>query len=182
MSKKEKIALVTPGYLPVPAVNGGAVETLITYIIDSNEKNHLYDIDLYTVSSQKNYGLSNYKYTNIVPIKTNRVLSGIIFRIINRVLKIMKINYVLSSFRKKCTSLVNKKEYDKIIVENNAGLYKRIYRDYSKKHKNTQFYFHLHNDIGGPDKSIKDAKFIANTANEIIFVSKNWFQERCSFV
>jgi len=28
-----KIAVVTPGVLPVPAVKGGAVETLIDYVV-----------------------------------------------------------------------------------------------------------------------------------------------------
>ena len=32
-----KIAMITPGYLPVPAVKGGAVEVLIEELLKGNE-------------------------------------------------------------------------------------------------------------------------------------------------
>ena len=32
------ICIIIPGKLPVPAIMGGAVETLVTYIIDINEE------------------------------------------------------------------------------------------------------------------------------------------------
>ncbi|WP_283598508.1 hypothetical protein [Lactobacillus gallinarum] len=44
-----KLAIISPGFVPAPAVKGGAVEKLIEYFIDGNEKDHKYDIDLYTV-------------------------------------------------------------------------------------------------------------------------------------
>lgn len=63
-----KLAIISPGFLPVPAVNGGAVEQLITNILDENEKNHTFDIDVYTINDPKLSKL-NYKYTNIIVIK-----------------------------------------------------------------------------------------------------------------
>ena len=44
-----KLAIISPGFVPVPAVKGGAVEQLIEYIVTANELYHKYDIDLYTV-------------------------------------------------------------------------------------------------------------------------------------
>jgi hypothetical protein len=35
---KPQIALVLPPYLPVPAVKGGAVETLAQFLVEENEK------------------------------------------------------------------------------------------------------------------------------------------------
>ena len=33
-----KCAIITPGFLPVPAVDGGAIEMLVTNLIEANEK------------------------------------------------------------------------------------------------------------------------------------------------
>ena len=45
-----KIAILTSGILPVPAVQGGAVETLIDFCLEYNDKNLLHDITVYSVS------------------------------------------------------------------------------------------------------------------------------------
>lgn len=46
-----KLAIISPNILPVPALDGGAVEELTTYIIEENEESHRYDIDLYTIDN-----------------------------------------------------------------------------------------------------------------------------------
>ena len=46
----KKLAIITPGFVPVPAVKGGAIEQLIEYFIDGNEIVHKYDIDLFTIN------------------------------------------------------------------------------------------------------------------------------------
>ena len=46
-----KIAMITPGFLPVPAVNGGAVEVLATHIIEGNESANGVHFDVYTAVS-----------------------------------------------------------------------------------------------------------------------------------
>ena len=62
-----KLAIISPGFVPVPAVKGGAVEQLIEYIVTANELYHKYDIDLYTVDDPL---LNNftYKYTNLIKV------------------------------------------------------------------------------------------------------------------
>lgn len=40
-----KLAILTPGFMPVPAIKGGAVEQLTENIIIGNELTHKYDID-----------------------------------------------------------------------------------------------------------------------------------------
>lgn len=44
-----KIAVLTSGILPVPAVQGGAVENLIDFYLEYNNKNELHDITIYSV-------------------------------------------------------------------------------------------------------------------------------------
>ena len=50
---KKKVLLITPGMFPVPAVSGGAVETLITNLLDVNEKQKKVSFILTSVFDKK---------------------------------------------------------------------------------------------------------------------------------
>ena len=47
-----KIAVLTSGILPVPAIQGGAVETLVDFYLDYNNRHQLHDITVYSVPPQ----------------------------------------------------------------------------------------------------------------------------------
>ena len=71
-----KIAILTSGILPIPAVQGGAVENLIDFYLDYNNAYHLHDITIYSIwhpdvdnhPTQKSE-INHYKY-----IKVNSIL------------------------------------------------------------------------------------------------------------
>lgn len=44
-----KIAILTSGVLPVPAVQGGAVENLVDFCLEYNDKHRLHDITVYSI-------------------------------------------------------------------------------------------------------------------------------------
>ena len=44
-----KIAILTSGILPVPAVQGGAVENLVDFYLEYNNRKKLHDITIYSV-------------------------------------------------------------------------------------------------------------------------------------
>ena len=44
-----RIAILTSGILPIPAVQGGAVENLIDFYLEYNNQLQLYDITVYSV-------------------------------------------------------------------------------------------------------------------------------------
>lgn len=48
-----KIAILTSGILPVPAVQGGAVENLIDFCLEYNDAHRLHDITIYSVKHPK---------------------------------------------------------------------------------------------------------------------------------
>ena len=50
-----KIAILTSGILPVPAVQGGAVENLIDYCLEYNERHSLHEIMLLSLESVNGY-------------------------------------------------------------------------------------------------------------------------------
>lgn len=172
-NRMKKIALVTPGFLPVPAIQGGAVENLIELIINENEKYKIYDIDLYTIDSKK-YSNYNYEYTNIIRININR-LRNFTDKVMNKMYSVLKLKKFSSSYSKQVSRMIKKMsyKYDKIIVENNMYLYKEIL----KKNPNNNYYFHLHNDVYGLDKPVELCELIINSSKKILTVS-NYIKER----
>lgn len=172
----KKLAILTPGVLPVPAVSGGAVEQLVTYIIEGNETNHIYNIDLYTVNDPLLKNVS-YKYTNLIKIDKKskftipRFAFGLYNKIIRKVINSPHLDYMNLEFLK----AFKNNYYDSVLVENNMELYSLLLT----KRKKEKFYFHLHNDFdnGDVDKTIRNTKRIVKTADKI-FVVSNFLKEK----
>lgn len=67
------IVLVMPNVFPVPAVKGGATETLMTNLLNENEKDGKINFVCVSVYDEKAYELSRkYKYTNFIYIEEKR--------------------------------------------------------------------------------------------------------------
>lgn len=161
----KKIALVSPMLLPVPAVKGGAVETLTTFIVEENEKQKELEIDLYTIADSKIEELK-YNYTNVISIRTNP-LQKVYQKLVNAFFKLTGqakgYHFSWGQVAKK----ISKKHYDVIVVENNMFLYRLI----QKNTKNTMIY-HMHNDFNQFDKTPQNYQVIADTAGKILTVSQ----------
>lgn len=64
-----KICLITPQFFPVPAVKGGAVEQLITMLVEENEIEHKMDITCVSVWDEKAEAISKkMKHTEFIYI------------------------------------------------------------------------------------------------------------------
>lgn len=163
-----KMAIVTPGLLPVPAVDGGAVETLITYLVEGNEKNPQYNITLYTCKNNKLDSIQ-YQYTKIVQINSDgilRYIAGVLRRLKNIIPIGKNINAYLLFLK-----LVNWNKYESILVENSMTIYELLCSCRGTKGKLS---YHMHNDmeleIG--DKSPKRTKLVVDTAQRIFTCSE----------
>lgn len=65
-NKKVKIAIIAPAILPIPAVKGGAIETLTTYLIEENEKNPRIDFTVFSPFCEEAQAVSRkYNYTRV---------------------------------------------------------------------------------------------------------------------
>ena len=69
-----KIAIITAGVLPVPAVQGGAVENLVDFCLEYNDKYYLHEITVYSIAhpAVKNHQAIKSKYNHYHFIKLNR--------------------------------------------------------------------------------------------------------------
>ena len=139
-----KLLFITPGKLPVPATNGGAVETLIQTLIDNNEITKKYSITLVSVYTKEAYEASlKYKYTKFIFINIDDKLykiSRLIRYAINRIPNI----YIGNEYIKRVYNyLKNHYEYyDYIIVENAPEYALRLCKLYK-----SNLIFHSHNDF-----------------------------------
>lgn len=141
----EKLLIVTPGTLPVPAVKGGAIETFIQFLIDYNEKQQMFDITLVTqfdkecMQQQKKY--KNCKFINI---KYERNLLG---KILNVILSKLKIGNFLhhKSYNELVDEYIIANNYfNKILFENNF----KLICDFDINKYKGKKYYHIHyNDI-----------------------------------
>lgn len=171
-----KIAMITPGFLPVPAVKGGAIEKLITLIVENNEKYKEMKIDLYTIGDEKIVN-GEYKYTNIISVNANK-FEIVLDKILNKLFKIFKLKKHSNFYSRKVSKLINNDTYDYIVVENNMYTYKKIYSLVGNKSK---FIFHLHNDIGKTDKPKELCKYISDTSYKVIACS-NFLKDKFNLI
>lgn len=70
MNDKKNVCLIVPNVFPVPAVNGGACETLVETLIKENEKINKINITCVSIYDEKAYKKSKeYKNTKFIYIK-----------------------------------------------------------------------------------------------------------------
>ena len=138
--KRLKIAIITPGKLPLPSVKGGAVETLINYILDVNEKEKKLEIEVYSVNDNEAKKIGKkYKFSKFIYICFKSDNKHLIF--IKRILhKFFNVDIRLSKkYIKDINNKITNKKYDYIIIENNFEIFKYINYPLSKK------IIHIHN-------------------------------------
>lgn len=168
----DKVAIISSGYFPVPAVMGGAVETLVERMIDSNELDKYMDLTVYSTFNDKAYAVSKkYKNTTVKYIHDHRFIEKIdlvIYKLAKKIIKSDKhmsfryiahrIAYILS-----VSKMISKESYDYIIIENTATLFWTIKLHGNYKRYKGKYIYHLHNIIGntfGCKKIIQESKSI----------------------
>ena len=167
-----KIAILTSGILPVPAVQGGAVENLIDFYLEYNQQHRLHDITVYSVwhpDVEKHPAITSdvnhYYYINT---------SSFWAKIFRRVHKLLNpneyYNYFIEYFFEQAYKHLRKEHYDCIVLENRPGY---VYKLSQRGHKN--LILHLHNDLLNSDSP--HAKEIYQHLNKVITVS-NYIKQR----
>lgn len=139
-----KIAILTSGLLPVPAVLGGAVENLIDFYLEYNEQHHLHDITVYSVwhpDASRHPALqakcNHYRYidTSSLWAKVRRKVYGLLHRR-------EYYNFYIEYYFEQAYRQIKKERYDAIVLENRPGYaYKLAQRGAQN------LVLHLHNDL-----------------------------------
>lgn len=159
-----KIAVLTSGILPVPAVLGGAVENLIDYYLEYNNQHHLHDITVYSIAPPKGTPNSDTSHTHYHYIDTTSWWGRLKRHIYVRTHKSVYYNPYIEYFFYEALKDIAKKEYDIIILENRPG-----YAVTVSKVSKAKIIIHLHNDLLNKDS--KNAKEICEVSHKVITVS-----------
>ena len=141
-----KIAILTSGILPVPAVQGGAVETLVDFYLDYNNRHQLHDITVYSIPSQITLWMKIKRKWFSLTNQGGYYHSTIEF------------------FLHEAMKDIRRKQYDIIILENRPGYAMKL-----KKVTDAPLVYHLHNDL--LNNETKNAWELYDAACGIITVS-----------
>ena len=164
-----KIAILTSGILPTPAVQGGAVENLTDFYLDYNNKHLLYDITIYSVWHQNvnrhpalNSVVNHYKF-----IKVSGLYAKLKMKFFKYTHDEEYYHYSIEYYLHEAIKEIKKKQYDIILMENRPGYALKL-----KDVTNAKLVYHLHNeklDFKAPKyKEIYDAAFGILTVSNYI--------------
>lgn len=161
-----KIAVLTSGILPVPAVQGGAVENLVDFYLEYNDHHKQHDITVYSVwhpDVKKHPALesevNHYKYIKLTSwwAKLNKNLY-------QKKYGKEYYHYSIEYFFEQALKQITKQNYDLVILENRPGYAIKL------RNKTTaKIIYHLHND--NLNDGTKHASVLYDTASKIITVS-----------
>jgi len=164
-----KIAVLTSGRLPVPAVLGGAVENLIDFYLEYNDMHHLHDITVYSIKSDKitnpDTACNHYFYVDV-----KSVFVKVIRKIYSVSYKSAYYDSEIEYFLYRSLQHIKRQHYDCIILENRPGYAMAV-----KKVTDARIILHLHNDLLNKDTYM--ANEIYSCLSKVITVS-NYIKSR----
>jgi len=161
-----KIAILTSGILPIPAVQGGAVENLIDFYLEYNDKHHLHDITVYSVfhpnvsHHPNNHSIVNHYYY----IDTTSLWARIKRRIYYYFRKGEPFNHFIGFYLHQALKHLKRQNYDTIILENRPNYAIKLIGN-----TNAKLIYHLHNEL--LTKETPNCEILYDAAYKIICVS-----------
>ena len=171
-----KIAILTSGILPIPAVQGGAVENLIDFYLASNEQHKLHDITVFSVAHSKTRNhpalLSDVNHYHC--IDTTSIIARIRRTLYRYLHKKEYYNYFIEYFFEQAYKQLKKQSYDCIILENRPGYAFKLSKRISCK-----LVLHLHNDLLNKETKLHDEILVS--LYKVLTVS-NYIKSRISTI
>ena len=162
-----KIAILTSGILPIPAVKGGAVENLIDFYLDYNHRHKLHDITVYSVSDKMTEEhpalqseVNHYHHIEIWSF-WSKVRKHIYKMLHGQEYFHYTIEYYMEQAMK---DILRQGDFDLIIIENRPAYSLKL-----ASRTKAKLVCHLHNDF--LNSKTKEAQSIYDALSRIITVS-----------
>lgn len=161
-----KIAILTSGILPVPAVQGGAVENLVDFYLEYNDQHHLHDITVYSIwhPDVEQHPACKSKVNHYHYIKVNSLWGKLKKFFFQKTHHEGYYHYTIEYFLHETIRHLRHQDYDIIILENRPGYALKL-----KKVTNARLVFHLHNEK--LTSTVPQCRAIYEAADGIITVS-----------
>ncbi len=139
-----KIAILTSGILPVPAVKGGAVENHIDIYLKYNDEHQLHDMTVFSVWNDAIKGhpalqsrINHYEYIEVKSLWA-RIRKNIEHRIYGE----GYYHYVIEYYFREAWKKLQKQHYDIILLDNRPG-----YATHIDVPEGSRLFLYLHNDL-----------------------------------
>lgn len=161
-----RIAILTSGILPVPAVKGGAVENLIDFYLAYNNQYQLHDITVYSVGDKatRHHPALQSKVNHYEYVEVNGWWNKLRKKFYEKTHGKEYYHYSIEYFFEQAFKRIQKESYDLLLLENRPGYALKIPQDYKAK-----VVYHIHNDF--LNAQTKSAHEIYDRANSIICIS-----------
>ena len=171
-----KIAILTCGILPIPAVQGGAVENMIDFYLEYNNRKKIHNITVYSPWDPKvtkhpalSSDVNNYIFIDVTSVKA---------RLKRRMHKFFNsneyYNYFIEYYFEQIYNDLKKRDYDIIVLENSPG---HAYKLSQRGYKNVVL--HLNNDLLNANSRFHDVIFNGLTK---ILTCSNYIKNRVSTI
>ena len=179
MSEKLLPKIIIASTSPIPAVRGGAVETLTTMLIEANERNPHFRFLVFTTDVPE-FDRVHYVNTELRTIKKTNEIFRLPFRIFNRLCRFLHIQFQFDLQAFRIAWAMHKEQCDYILVENHSLLFHEIRLT---NRTNAKMIYHWHNGFQN-DKfreyaGRKYARYILKNADLVLAVSQ-YIKERLS--
>lgn len=146
----KNIAIIAPCILPIPATRGGAVEGLVTKLLDDNELNSNFCIDLFTIACD-DVENTDYSLTEILYVENekairlaDRIIDKYYRTVVNGTSRRLLDRKIANAFIRR---LKEKQDgYDAVVVENMMSTAVEIVHLCNGKYS-FPIWFHMHNDV-----------------------------------
>ena len=143
-----KIAILTSGILPVPAVQGGAAETLIDLFLDYNARHHLHDITVFSVyhPSVKRHPSLQSSDNHYIYIDRSSSWERLKAKLYGYFHRHDFYHYQIEYFFEQAYRQLRKQMFDLIVLENRPAYALKL-----SQRLTTPIVTHVHTDLVNPD-------------------------------
>lgn len=171
-----KIAILTCGMLPLPAVQGGAVENKIDFILEYNNYKKLHDITVYSPWNQEavNHPATSSDVNHYVYIDVSSFKAKIARKLYGYFHSCEYYNYFIEYYFEKVYAHLKHQNYDRIYLDNCPGYVLKLSQ---RGHKN--IVLRLGNDL--LNSTSKNHDYIFNNLSKILTCS-NYIKERVATI
>jgi len=171
-----KLAILTCGMLPIPAVQGGAVENLIDFYLEYNDRKKLHDITVYSPwdPKVKTHPALSSSVNHYVFIDVTSLRARVARKIYGYLHHDEYYNYFIEYYFEKVYSRLKDENYDYIILENCLGYVVKLSQRGCKN-----IILHLHNDLLNSNSRYHET--VANNLTKVLTVS-DYIKKRVSTI
>ncbi len=161
-----RIAILTSGILPVPAVQGGAVENLVDFYLQYNDRQHLHDITVYSVwhPAVEHHPARDSEVNHYVYFKVHTFWAKLRKHLYKYTHSGTYYHYTIAYFLHQAIRELRHQQFDIIILENRPAYALKL-----KACTDARLVYHLHNEK--LDNRVPQYLDIYHAASRILTVS-----------